>query len=158
MVVSFPVVGSFLSTETTQHPHPPSPHIFLVPDSPYCDLIHSFNVVFGSALGTCTLPPLRVNDTLVVGESDDDIVIKLNSAATLSLCLAARSLWYRTWLYYHMTFKKMQLNFTRATRCIDKPHPNYMIKLHNYGHSYSGTYAFASLKPQYINCCIWLYC
>ena len=71
MVASSPVVGSFLNTETTQHPQPPSPHICLVPDNPYCDLIHSFNVVFGSVLDTCTLPPLRVNETFVVGERKD---------------------------------------------------------------------------------------
>ena len=34
IVALFPVVGSFLWTDTTQHPHPPSPHILLVPDNP----------------------------------------------------------------------------------------------------------------------------
>ena len=80
MVVSFPVVGSFLWTDTAQHPHPPSPHILLVPDNPYCDLIHSFSVVFGSTPDNCTSWPLSVNETTEVRDKVD-IFNGLNTVA-----------------------------------------------------------------------------
>ena len=69
-VVSCFVIGLCKVMATTQQPHPPSPHIFLVPVSPGCIRSHALSVNDGDTPCTSTGPPFNVKETDVFGSTD----------------------------------------------------------------------------------------
>ena len=71
MTVSCWVTGLVRAAATTQHPQPPSPHIFLVPVSPGWARRNALREREGDTPWTSTGAPFRVKETDVLGSTDE---------------------------------------------------------------------------------------
>lgn len=74
-VISSPEAGSFHTPVTTQHPHPPSPHIRLVPLRRGWVRIHSLRVTLGSVPVTVTCSLFRTKDISWTGATISYVLV-----------------------------------------------------------------------------------